>query len=92
MATQVCQIAHAAHEAGIHLSRETERPSSIVVCGVPHERALYQALARIRDAGVKAVLFTEPDLGGCGTALATEPLPPERRHLFRRYKLWEAPA
>jgi len=85
----MCQLAHAAHEAGIHLSNEREKVSSIVVCEVGNEEQLLTAHDRIRDAGIKVVLFQEPDLGNECTALATEPIFGDARRLFSRFKLWK---
>ena len=85
---QVCQIAHAAHEAGIHLSNETEQISSIVVCTVSNEEALLKALDRIRFRGINVVLFREPDMNDEATALATEPLSGSARRVCSKYPLW----
>lgn len=89
LADQVCQIAHAAHEAGIHLSNETEQISSIVVCSIPNEKELLKAMDRIEAHGVRVVLFREPDLNGEATALATEPIPSSERRKLCKYPLWK---
>ena len=89
LAQQLCQAVHAAHEAGIRFGTP-DRVSAVVVCALPDEAALRDALDRLTFHGIRATAFHEPDLGGRMTALATEPLPRNRRNFLSRYPLWRA--
>ena len=60
----------------------------LVVCAVPNERALESAFNRLKDAGVSCCSYTEPDLNGSLTSIATAPLKgAEQRKPLRRYQL-----
>ena len=88
-AQQLCQAVHAAHEAGIRFGNPRD-VSAVVVCSLPDEAALRDALDRLSFHGIRAYAFREPDLGDQMTALATEPLPGNRRNFLSRYPLWRA--
>ena len=83
---QVVQSAHACIEsAKSFLSNDLEHPH-LVVLGVKGEQQLYNSARKLDKAGVQYRIFTEPDRNGEATALATEPIFGERRHLFRSYR------
>lgn len=83
---QAVQSCHAAIEsAKSFLSNELEHPH-LVVLGVKGEQQLYNSARKLDKAGVQYRIFTEPDRNGEATALATEPIFGERRHLFRAYR------
>jgi hypothetical protein len=86
---QLVQAIHAAHEAGIHLSQEHSQTSSVVVCAVPSEQDLLKAHDFITRRGIRSVVFTEPDIGGQATALASEPVFGSARRIFNRFSLWK---
>lgn len=56
-----------------------------MLCRVASERDLLAAADRLERAGIRFALFREPDRDNEATALATEPLPPERRAVLARY-------
>ena len=85
---QMCQGAHAAHEAGIHFGDKTAPISFIVICSVQSEDELLRAQYDIQKRGIKTVLFTEPDIDNQATALATEPIPKTKRNGLSKYQLW----
>jgi hypothetical protein len=66
------------------LPQEQSHPH-LVLCRVASERELLAAADRLERAGVRFALFREPDRNNEATALATEPLFPERRGLLARY-------
>jgi len=79
---QVVQAAHAAHESGGKFGAPAG--CFLIILSVPDEPMLHAWADRLGDS---AVLFTEPDLGGAATALATAPFP-GKQSLFSRLKLW----
>lgn len=87
-AQQIVQAAHAAHESGIHLADPEASISSLVVCTLPDEEALLLAQSRIEHAGIRTVMFREPDRDNETTAIATEALEASRRKVLARYPLW----
>lgn len=85
---QLVQAAHAAHESGIHLSKQYNNTSSIVICGVSSEKELMKANDYINSKGINTVVFKEPDMGSEATALASEPIDSTKRCHFSKFKLW----
>ena len=86
---QLVQAVHAAYEAGKHLAGEDPTIDSAVICSVRNEKELLKAEHRLGFDRIQTVLFREPDIGNEATALATEPLVPDRRKPLSRYQLWE---
>ncbi len=84
--TQIAvQAIHAAIEASRHfLSSEHQHPN-LVLCSVSSERDLLAAADRLDRIGIRFQIFREPDQRGEVTALATEPLGPDRRGFLARY-------
>lgn len=81
----VVQAVHAAIEAARrHLPVERPHPH-LVLCRVSGEPELLAAADRLDRLGIRTHLFREPDRHGEATALATEPLGPERRGPLSRY-------
>jgi len=89
---QICQTAHAAYEAALHLTEPTNDIHHIVVCRIPSETQLLKAQYNIEQKGIRTILFQEPDIGNQATALATEPIAASDRRKLSKYKLWEEPA
>jgi hypothetical protein len=80
------QACHACIEAR-HLFPAGPNHANLVVLGIRDEAKLIDALRRIHALGIRLQAFFEPDLGGQLTAFATEPIPGDSRHPFRRYPL-----
>lgn len=86
-AQQVVQSCHAVADAvRSSLSSDRQHPH-LIVCGVRDERRLRRSLDCLRRLGIRCHAFTEPDLDGQLTALATEPVCGDTRRLFRRFQL-----
>jgi hypothetical protein len=79
------QAIHAAIEAARHFSPPDRPHPHLVLCRVPSERDLLSAADRLDRLGINFQLFREPDRAGEATALATEPLGPDRRGPLARY-------
>ena len=86
MPQQVVQSSHACIEAAkSFLDKELEHPH-LVVLGVKGEQQLYNSARKLDKAGIRYRIFTEPDRNDEATAIATEPVFGEQRHLFRTYR------
>jgi hypothetical protein len=84
--TQIAvQAVHAAVEAARHFLPSGHPHPHLVLCRVASERDLLSAADRLERCGVRFQLFREPDRTDEATALATEPLGPDRRALLARY-------
>lgn len=55
---------------------------------VQGEQELLRQEARLEEQGIRSEVFFEPDDAMGYSALATEPLPEERRRHFRKLGLW----
>jgi hypothetical protein len=75
--TQACQAAHAALDFAVAhpelVASWHSTSNTLVVLAAPNELALSWLADDARAAGLQAVAFYEPDLGGCLTAVALEP-------------------
>jgi hypothetical protein len=84
--TQVAvQAVHAAVEAARHFLPPGHTHPHLVLCRVASERELLLAADRLERRGIRFQLFREPDRDDEATALATEPLGPDRRAALARY-------
>jgi hypothetical protein len=79
------QAVHAAVEAARRFLTPDHPHPHLVLCRVPSERDLLAAADRLDRLGIRFQLFREPDRGDEATALATEPLGPDRRGVLARY-------
>jgi hypothetical protein len=84
------QAVHAAHEAGIQYGNP-HGISSVVLCRVKDEEALLKEAKKLERRGIAFAIFREPDIGDQATALATEPLEPEKRRYLSHLQLWRMP-
>ena len=80
------QACHACIEACRSFITNTSDHPHLVLLGVKGEQQLYNSARKLDKAGVQYRIFTEPDRNGEATALATEPIFGEQRHLFRSYR------
>jgi len=90
LAAQLVQAAHACLEAGSRYPLSSENPN-IVLLAIPNEKHLHIFLGRLDAAGIRYVLFHEPDDCLGDTAACTEPLTADHRGTFQRVPLWHAP-
>jgi hypothetical protein len=58
----------------------------LVLCGVKSEAQLHTVLRRLNRIGVASRSFSDTDLGGRLTAIATAPVKGALRACFRRYQ------
>lgn len=82
------QAAHAVLQSA-YVDRELPPTHpNIIVVGVDNEAELLTASQLLEDKNIKHVLFREPDLGDCATAIATFAIFSSKdRRIFRHYKL-----
>jgi hypothetical protein len=81
------QSAHAAWEAGKAFSHLASEHPHFCVCAVRDERRLLHDLDKLKKLGIRVVEWREPDRNNELTAFATEPITPDRKHLFRNFQL-----
>jgi hypothetical protein len=79
------QAAHAAIDAARRFLPPDRPHPHLVLCRVSSQRDLLAAADRLDRLGIRLQLFREPDRAGEATALATEPLGPDRRGALARY-------
>ena len=79
------QAIHAAIEAACRFLPPDHTHPHLVLCRVSSERDLLSAADRLDRLGIRFQLFREPDRDREATALATEPLGPDRRGPLARY-------
>ena len=85
-ATQIAvQAIHAAIESTRLFLPPSHAHPHLVLCRVASERDLLSAADRLERLGIRFQLFREPDRRCEATALATEPLGPDRRAALARY-------
>lgn len=91
LAQQLVQATHASAEAARLFYEAHHGISRAVLLRVKDSAALSRAQTRLTREGVLFTTFFEPDFGIGYSALATAPLPPGSRSVFRHWQLWEAP-
>jgi hypothetical protein len=91
LADQIVQVGHACLEAGRRFAQPAE-PCHLVLLSVQSKRQLHDAVARAELAGIRCVVFSEPDDELGDTAACTEPVLASGRRVFRRFALWRSPA
>lgn len=85
---QLVQACHAVAEAAaLFLAPEQIQHLHIVACGVKNEAALRKSQEKIQQQSIRCRTFIESDLNDQATALATEAVYAEQRHIFRPYQL-----
>lgn len=86
-AQKAVQVGHACIEVGrSFLPTDGEHPS-LIIFGIKSEPKLLSISDHLRSLGIKVREFREPDIGNQLTAIATEPVGGDRRHLFSKYCL-----
>lgn len=87
---QAVQACHAGISAGRELIPRDEQHPNLVVLTVPDEAALMRWCERLDHAQVGYRYFREADMADQVTAVATEPLEPWQRKLFKQLPLLRA--
>jgi hypothetical protein len=82
---QLVQAVHAGMEAAYLWPT---RAPWLVVLAADNISDLQRIAGELCEAGVRLEMFFEPDDDLGVTAFATEPIAPDRRRMFRRYRLW----
>jgi hypothetical protein len=82
----IVQACHAALESGIHQEHCEDFPSGLVMLQVSSEKSLLRAKRKIENKGIKCQLFWERPMERY-TALATEAIPQDKRHLMKKFQL-----
>jgi len=76
--------------ASIEATKKFPQPSEtafVVLCSVKNEIKLRNSLNFIQSRGIKCASFEEPDLDNQLTAIATEPVYQNQRHIFRKFQI-----
>jgi len=86
------QTAHATLELGLQLKEEKKpkETSFLILLDAKDQDHLKEIACYLDDHSIEHHLFFEPDLPINGfTAICSEPLPLEKRKLFKKFKLWK---
>jgi hypothetical protein len=73
--------------AALH-GRDSPSPS-VVLIGVPHQKALERVIRKLEANRIEAVSFVEPDFDMGLSAVATVPLNAEQRLVLKNYETWK---
>lgn len=87
---QAVQACHACLEAARELWPPGDEHPHLVLCGVTSLPQLHGVRERLHSLGIPLRTFSDADLGGDLTALATAPLRGQQRRAMRRYQLLRA--
>jgi hypothetical protein len=82
------QSNHATFEVGRRLSFDSQSRPSLIVIGVPDQKALLRVVTKLQDHNIDHQQFIEPDFDIGLSAVATVPLNEEQRGVLRNYRLW----
>lgn len=87
LADQLVQVGYACLEAG---SRFQPAPcsSNLIALRVDGEVPLLASVEKIEAAGIRCIIFHEPDHGMGYTAACSEPVSGSQRRVFRTFPLW----
>ncbi|MBY0548698.1 MAG: peptidyl-tRNA hydrolase [Candidatus Obscuribacterales bacterium] len=88
MADQMCQVAHAAADAGRMFCIPAD--CNLVLLQVKDLAQLEKLAEQLREAELPHTVQDEPDDEMGHTALATAVVSLEQRRLFRKFRLWTA--
>jgi hypothetical protein len=73
--------------AALH-GRDSPSPS-VVLIGVPNQKALERVIRKLEANRIEAVSFVEPDFDMGLSAVATVPLNAEQRLVLKNYETWK---
>jgi hypothetical protein len=89
LADQIVQVGDVCLEAGRRFAQPSDS-CHLIVLRVSSKNFLREAALRLEIAGIRYVMFYEPDDELGHTAICTEPVRREFRREFRRYAMWGA--
>ncbi len=72
------------------LKEDLEHPH-LVVLGVDNQHQLLKAARKLDIAGIQYRMFIEPDRNNEPTAIATQIISGDQRHLFKNYRCLGSP-
>ena len=81
------QSIHAGIDTGMNNIARWEDHPTVVLLGVKDEKALVRVCHKLDNHFLTYCAFREPDLNNSLTAVATQLIEEEDRHLFKNYKL-----
>lgn len=82
------QVAHGAWAARNTFGNPNEPHPNLVVCGVAGERELEEVFEDLKAKGVPVLAWSEEDMGGQMTAVASAPLKGNKeRRPFKKFQL-----
>lgn len=89
---KIVQSCHAVIEAtkAFDVKSLPDHPS-VIILSAKNEHRLHRVRKYLIEQGIRHVHFYEPDRDDELTALATEPIFSDRRHLFQKYQLVKHP-
>jgi len=89
LADQIVQVGHACLDAGSSF-HQPDQKSNLVLLSVANEKHLLDSVDRIEAAGIRCVVFHEPDDEMGYTAACTEPVAGIQRRRFQKFQLWRS--
>jgi len=81
------QAIHAGIETGRNYYHKLDDHPTVVLLGVKDEKALVRICDKLEKNCINFSPFIEPDLNDSLTAVATELIEEDQRHLFKKYDL-----
>lgn len=88
IAQQGIQAGHAVLEAGIQHGPSPDGHPSLIYLEARDQEQLLEAKAHAEAAGLRTFPFHEPYQDWGLTAFACEPIPQDKRALFKGFNLW----
>lgn len=86
---QMVQASHAALECGLEFPYIPAEPSSLIVLGVSNKKDLLKARKYLNINKIRNTMFFEPSWDHGYTAIGTEAITEDKRHLLKRFQLWK---
>lgn len=82
----IVQASHAAYEAGLKFTNNSEKITSVLIIGVKNQASLEKAFSNL-SKNIDLIKFNEPQWDYGFTAFATAPIFDEQRQLLKKYQL-----
>ena len=89
LAQQIVQTNHATFDMAYTLTQSVDLITpSIVLVGVPSQKALQRVIDKLKAHRIEFSVFDEPDNDLGLTAVATVPLDDDQKQVLQNYRLW----